>query len=228
MFKMISTMIRGHGHDVAEAISDANAVQILRQQLRDAAAGLEKSKRAVAVVMAYAERDRETAARLDTQLADLEERALDAIRKEREDLAVEAASAIAELEAERSACKTSIDHYDREIAKLREQVGLAEHRLRTLQRGKQLADAAQRTQKLRGTMPDGVLSSLKEAEATLERLQGRQAHAEEVEIALTEVNATSSAEATSARLAAAGCGAPLRPAAADVMARLRDKATAKP
>lgn len=227
MFKMISTMIRGHSHDVVEAISDANALQILRQQLRDAATGLEQSKRAVAVVMAYAERERKSAAKLETQLADLEDRALDAIRKEREDLAVEAASAIAELEAEHTACKSSIDHYDREITKLREQVGLAEHRLRTLQRGKQLADAAERTQKLRGTMPDGVLASLKEAEATLERLQGRQSHAEEVEIALTEVNASSSAEATSARLAAAGCGAPLRPAAADVMARLQAKATDK-
>jgi phage shock protein A len=224
MFKMITTMIRGHSHDVADALSDANALQILRQQLRDAAAGLEKSKRAVAVVMAYAERERTSATKLERQLFDLEERALDAIQKERDDLAMEAASAIADLEAERTACQTSISHYDREISKLREHVGLAEHRLRTLQRGKQLADAAQRTQKLRGTMPDGVLASLKEAEATLERLQGRQSHAEEVEIALAEINVSSSAETTSARLAAAGCGAPLRSEAADVMARLRAKA----
>ena len=85
------------------------------------------------------------------------------------------------------------------------------------------ADAAQRTQKLRGTMPDGVLASLKEAQSTLERLQDRQLHAEEVETALTEINASSSAEATCARLAAAGCGAPLRSEAADVMSRLRAK-----
>ncbi|TMV93532.1 PspA/IM30 family protein [Thioclava sp. BHET1] len=221
MFKMMTTLIRGRSHDAAEAFGDANALSILRQQLRDAADGLEKSKRAVAVVMAYAERERKSALRLETQLADLEARALEAIRKEREDLAVEAASAIAELEAERSASQSSLAHYDREIAKLREQVSLAEQRLRSLQRGKQIADAANRTQKLRGTMPDGVMASLKEAEATLTRLQSRQSHAEEVEIAMVEINASSSAEATSARLAAAGCGAPLRRDAADVLARLR-------
>ncbi|MDA5095856.1 PspA/IM30 family protein [Aliiroseovarius sp. KMU-50] len=223
MFKMITTLIRSHSHDTVEDITDANALQILRQQLRDAAVGLEKSKRAVAVVMAYAERERKSAIKLEAQLADLEVRALDAIVKEREDLAMEAASAIADLEAEHTACRTSITHYDGEISRLRDQVSLAEQRLRALQRGKQIADAAQRTQELRGTMPDGVLASLKEAEATLERLQNRQSHAEQVELALTEVNASSSAEATSARLAAAGCGAPLRAEAADVMARLKAK-----
>ncbi|WP_417806923.1 PspA/IM30 family protein [Thioclava sp.] len=223
MFKMMTTLIRGRSHDVTEAFGDANALSILRQQLRDAADGLQGAKRSVAVVMAYAERERKSAAKLDTQLADLETRALDAIRKEREDLAVEAASAIADLEAERKASQTSITHYDGEIRRLREQVSLAEQRLRTLQRGKQIADASQRTQKLRGTMPDGVIASLKEAEATLERLQSRQTHAEDVEIAMVELTSSSSAEATSARLAAAGCGAPLRSEAADVLARLRAK-----
>lgn len=224
MFKMMTTLIRGRSHDVTEAFGDANALSILRQQLRDAADGLQGAKRSVAVVMAYAERERKSAATLDTQLADLEARAMDAIRKERDDLAVEAASAIAELEAERKATQTSITHYDGEIRRLREQVSLAEQRLRTLQRGKQIADASQRTQKLRGTMPDGVIASLKEAEATLERLQNRQSHAEDVEIAMVELTSSSSAEATSARLAAAGCGAPLRSEAADVLARLRAKA----
>lgn len=224
MFKTITTLIRGHSHDMAEAVTDANALQILRQQLRDAASGLEKSKRAVAVVMAYAERERKCSARIDRQIADLEERATAALRQDREDLARDAAAAIAELEAEREASSQSVAHYDGEIAKLREQVSLAEHRLRTLQRGKQIADAAQRTQKLRGAMPDGVLASLKEAEATLERLQTRQSHAEQVEIALADINAETSAEATSAKLAKAGFGTPLRPDADTVLARLRAKA----
>ncbi|WP_295536347.1 PspA/IM30 family protein [uncultured Thioclava sp.] len=85
---MMTTLIRGRSHDVTEAFRDANTLSILRQQLRDAAEGLEGAKRAVAVVVAYAERERKSAAKLDAQLADLEARALDAIRKERGDLAV--------------------------------------------------------------------------------------------------------------------------------------------
>ena len=58
-------------------------------------------------------------------------------------------------------------------------------------------------------------------EETLERLRSRQEHAEEVEIALSDLSVDTSAGATSARMAAAGCGAPLRPDAAQVLDRLR-------
>lgn len=145
MFKMMTTLIRGRSHDLAEAFTDANAMSILRQQLRDAANGLESAKRAVAVVMAYAEREKKSAARIATQLADLENRAMDALAKGRDDLATEAASAIADLEAEAAATDRSIAHYNSEITRLRDQVALAGQRLRTLQRGKQIADAAERT-----------------------------------------------------------------------------------
>lgn len=224
MFKTISTLIRGRSHDVADAFNNANALSILRQQLRDAADGLAGAKRSVAVVMAYSEREKKAALRIAEQIADIEARAIEALAKGREDLAAEAASTLADLEAEHAATEKSIAHYTREIARLREQVSLSEQRLRTLQRGKQIADAAERTSKLRGTLPDGVVASLRDAEATLERLQGRQAHADEVEIALETLDRGTNAEATSARLAAAGCGAPLRPAAADVLARLRARA----
>lgn len=226
MFKTITTLIRGRSHDVAEAFTDANALSILRQQLRDAADGLAGAKRSVAVVMAYAEREKKNALRITAQIADLEARAMQALSMGRDDLAAEAASVLADLEAERAATEKSIAHYATEIARLREQVSLSEQRLRTLQRGRQIADAADRTSKLRGTLPDGVIASLRDAEATLERLQGRQAHADEIEIALDTLDRGTSAEATSARLAAAGCGAPLRPAAADVLMRLRAKADA--
>lgn len=221
MFKMITTLIRGHNHDVAEAISDASATKILRQQLRDSAAALENSKRGVAIVMAHAQRERQAAAKLEKQLADLEVRALDAIQKGREDLAFEAAAAIAELEAEMNTSAISLAHYDREVAKLRAQVHQSEQRLRNLQRGQHIATATQHTQHLRGTMPNGVVASLNDAEKTLQRLQSSQAHAEDVEVALADINASTSVEATSARLAEAGCGTSLRTKAEDVMARLK-------
>lgn len=221
MFKTITTLIRGRSADAAEGFTEAHALPLLRQQLRDAAEGLEQAKRSVAVVMAYAEREKAAALRIAGQLADLETRALAALQQGRDDLATEAASAIAELEAERAANGKSIAHYEGEIRRLREQVSLSEQRLRATQRGYQLAEAAARTHKLRGSLPDGVVASLKEAEATLKLLQNRHDHAEAVEVAMVELSGASSAEAMSARLAAAGCGAPLRPEAAQVLDRLR-------
>lgn len=223
MFNTIVTLMRGRSHEAAQAVVDANALSILRQQLRDAAAGVEAARRAVAVVMAYAERERRCLPRLAAQMADLEARALAALAQGRDDLATEAAAALAQLEAERATVERALAGYEAETHRLREEVMGAESRLRELQRGLHLADAAQKSQTVRGVVARPITASLTEAEATLRRLQDRQTHAEAVAIALTDLSVGQSAEAVSARLAAAGCGPALRPDAAAVLARLRAK-----
>ncbi len=211
MFNTIITLVRGRSHDAAQAVADANALSILRQQLRDAAGGVEAARRSVAVVMAYAERERKSLPRINAQIADLEGRAIAALAQGREDLATEAAAAIAQLEAERMTTETALATYETEIARLRDELGGAELRLRDLKRGLQLADAAQKSQTVRGVVSRPVTASLAEAEATLSRLQSRQLHAEATAIAVVELSAGQSAEAISARLAAAGCGPSIRP-----------------
>ena len=223
MFNTIITLVRGRSHDAAQALEDANALSILRQQLRDAAAGVEAARRSVAVVMAYAERERKSLPRINAQIADLEGRALAALAQGREDLATEAAAAIAQLEAERRTTEAALATYETEIARLRDELGGAELRLRDLKRGLQLADAAQKSQTVRGVVSRPVTASLAEAEATLTRLQSRQLHAEATALAVVELSAGQSAEAISARLAAAGCGPSIRPDAAAVLQRLKLK-----
>ena len=223
MFNTIITLVRGRSHDAAQAVADANALSILRQQLRDAAAGVEAARRSVAVVMAYAERERKSLPRINAQIADLEGRAMVALAQGREDLATEASAAIAQLEAERATTETALATYETEIARLRDELGGAELRLRDLKRGMQLADAAQKSQTVRGVVSRPVTASLAEAEATLSRLQSRQLHAEATALAVVELSASQSAEAISARLAAAGCGPSIRPDAAAVLERLKQK-----
>lgn len=223
MFNTIITLVRGRSHDAAQALEDANALSILRQQLRDAAGGVEAARRAVAVVMAYADRERKSLPRINAQIADLEGRAIAALAQGREDLATEAAAAIAQLEAERTTTETALATYEVEIARLRDELSGAELRLRDLKRGLQLADAAQKSQTVRGVVSRPVTASLAEAEATLTRLQSRQLHAEATALAVVELSAGQSAEAISARLAAAGCGPTIRPDAAAVLERLKRK-----
>ncbi|MCU0903148.1 MAG: PspA/IM30 family protein [Tabrizicola sp.] len=223
MFNTIITLVRGRSHDAAQAVADANALSILRQQLRDAAGGVEAARRSVAVVMAYAERERKSLPRINAQIADLEGRAIAALAQGRDDLATEAAAAIAHLEAERTTTETALATYETDIARLREELSGAELRLRDLKRGLQLADAAQKSQTVRGVVSRPVTASLAEAEATLSRLQSRQLHAEATAIAVVELSAGQSAEAISARLAAAGCGPAIRPDAAAVLERLKQK-----
>ncbi|GLS87092.1 hypothetical protein GCM10010873_20660 [Cypionkella aquatica] len=221
MIKLFVTLLRGRNADAAENLTDTLALPLLRQQLRDCAAGVETARRAVAMVMAYAERERKASARIATQLADLETRALDALSKGREDLATEAAGAIAQLEAEAATTTRALATYDAEIAHLRGALADAESRLRDLQRGQRLAIATNHTQRLHGT---AAVATLTEAETTLARLQQRQADTEATRAAVLELSASTNAEAMQNRLAAAGCGAPLRPDAASVLQRLKARA----
>lgn len=224
MFNTIVTLMRGRSHDAAQALADANALSILRQQLRDSAAGVEAARRSVAVVIAYADRERKALPRIAAQLEDLESRAIAALAQGREDLATEAAAAIAQLEAERTTAERTLATYETEIVRLRQELSDAGTRLRELQRGLQLADAAQKSQAVRGVVSRPVAASLVEAEATLSRLQSRQLHAEATAAAIADLSAGPSAEAVAARLAAAGCGPALRPDARAVLERLKAKA----
>jgi phage shock protein A len=224
MFKLFVTLLRGRNADTAETIADQMALPLLRQQMRDSAAGVETARRSVAMVMAYAERERKSAARITVQLADLETRAMDALAKGRDDLAAEAAGAIAQLEAESATTARALATYDAEIAHLRGVLVDAEARLRDLQRGQRMVIATDHTQRLRGSAAVTATNSLADAEATLARLQERQANTEATRAGLLELSASTNAEAMQNRLAAAGCGAPLRPDAATVLQRLKSKA----
>ncbi len=224
MLKLVTTLIRGRAHDSAAVVADAHALPLLRQQIRDCASAHEAARQAVALTMAQAERERAAARRLDEQRADLEERALAALAKGREDLAAEAAGAIAQLEAEAQTSARALAAYDAEIARLRRALADGEARLRDLQRGQRLAVAVEHTQRLRGPAFPMNAPGLGEAEATLARLQDTQARREATERALAELSAGTNADATRDRLAAAGCGAGLRPDAASVLERLKAQA----
>src|SRR5882757_7066674 len=107
MFKTVLTLFRGSVAAAGEELEDRSALLILDQQMRDAAAAVERSKRTLALAIAG---DQQEGRRLETtcvRIADLEVRATAAIEGGRDDLAREAAQAIANLEAERDAALTA-------------------------------------------------------------------------------------------------------------------------
>lgn len=224
MFKQILTLVRGKSADGSQAVLDANALSLLRQQMRDAAHGVDKSRKAVAVVMAYAEREKASLTRLETQIADLETRALDALEHNNENLASEAASTIAQLEAERDTTVKVIEAYQTQIIRLKQCLTENETCLREMKRGQHLAEANDKAQRLSGTMPSGFVNDLKDAETTLKRLQERQEHAEATANAMEELSVSTNAENMTERLAEAGYGAPMKPDATAVLDRLKKQA----
>ena len=225
MSKSFWTLLRGAVHAAEQDAIDRSALLILDQHIRDAAAGIERAKRALAVAIAQ---DEAEGKRLDSTLAriaDLEERAAAALAAGREELATEAAEAIAMMEADRDAIREARSLFAREIARLRRDVAGASHRLNELERGRRIAHAAEAVRRLRsgGVRPDHGAIGLAEAEATLRRLRERQAEEAAADAALQTLDAGTAGNSIADRLEAEGFGRRTRPTAASVLERLRQR-----
>ena len=231
MFKHFVTLMRGSAHDAAQSTLDRNALRLLDQQIRDGRSQVASAKKAVAIAMAQSAREQAALQSTSVKIADLEARARAALGKGEEALAREAAEAIANLEVERAASREAGETFEREIARLKQRLSQGEARLRELERGQRIAAAKEKAQKLSdagGLIAPNAQSltqaSLGEAEATLKRLQDRQAEHEEASEALVALDAEADPEDIAERLSEAGCGRPLRTTAEDVLARLKAEA----
>lgn len=221
MFKTIITLFRGAAHDANEEFSDRHALAILNQQMRDSASAVKQARKAVAIAMAQNKQEADQFERLVSRITDLETRTMAAIEQGKEDLAREAAETIALLEAEREASDMAQKQFAAEIARLRANVRNAEMKLRELQRGQRIAAATDKAHKLREVAPQSGMSTLREAEETLVRLRTRQQQIDLTDAAMAEMDASGNPSAITDKLAAAGCGTPLKSTADDVLARLK-------
>lgn len=228
MFKTVLTLFRGSVAVAEEELEGRNALLILDQQMRDAATAVDRAKRTLALAIAQ---DQQEGRRLDAtnaRIADLEIRATAALDGGREDLAREAAEAIAALEADRDAAMTARALFAAEITRLKRQVANAEARITELDRGRRIARASEAVRVLRRGGIEAARpyeSTLPEAENTLKRLRERQQEAQAADQALTEIDAASGPLATAEKLAEQGFGPRLKSTADDVLARLNAKRT---
>jgi phage shock protein A len=228
MFKTVLTLFRGGIAVAGEELEDRTALVILDQQMRDAAAAVDRSKRTLALAIAQDQQEGRRLETTNTRIADLELRATAALDGGREDLAREAAQQIANLEADRDAAMTARTLFAQEIARLKRHVANAEARLTELDRGRRIARASEAVRNLRRGGIEAARpyeSTLPEAEATLKRLRERQIEAAEADEALIELDAASGPIATAEKLAEQGFGPRIKSTADDVLARLNAKRT---
>jgi phage shock protein A len=227
MLKTLITLVRGHTYAIAEEVADQNALLILDQQMRDATGALDTAKKALAVAIAQESQESQRLDGTRAQIEDLETRAVAAIEAGRDDLATEAAEAIATLEAERDASLTARALFAAEIAKLKRHVLQQQMRFSQLDRGRRIARAAEAVRIARRGRIEGApifAGTLVEAEATLARLREHQVEADAAEEAFNALDAVTGPIAAPHKLSAEGFGPRLRPNATDVLARLRERA----
>ncbi|CAN7743932.1 PspA/IM30 family protein [Mesorhizobium caraganae] len=220
MLKQFFALVRGRSYEAAETVVNRNALVILRQQIRDCADAIAAARRAVAIAIAQNEQEVAQFKKLVARIDDLEKRTIAAIEQGQNELAREAAETIAMLEAERDASGEAQKSFSTEIERLKRIIRVSEMRLRELQRGQRIVAAVDSTQRLRESAPGSSLSALKDAEETLLRLRTRQKQIDATAAAMAEMEQSGDPAAVSEKLAAAGCGAPLRSSADAVLERL--------
>ncbi len=223
MIKLFFALFRGAANEASRSVTDRHGLLILKQQIADCAKAVDIARKSVAIAMAQNKQEEEQYQKLVARIEDLEGRTIIALEKGEEKIARDAAEAIAVLEMEQETSKAALEQFQTGIDKLKAQVRGAETRLRELKRGYQLAEATDKTQKMRSVGEVGPSSTLNEAEETLSRLQNRQSNIDNVAIALESMDDPGDAEGVIKRLADAGCGTPLKTSADDVLERLKNK-----
>jgi phage shock protein A len=229
MFKTVVTLLRGRAFEAEERLADRHALALLDQQMRDAALAVERAKKALAISIAQDRAEERKLEATRAQIAELEVRAVEALKAGREDLAERAADNIAALEGDAQAAERARGIFAREIGKLESHVRDQSARLAELERGRRVARAAQAVRiARRGRLEEAPChqATLSEAEATLARLRERQTEACAAQEALDALDAEPKAASLNETLADAGFGPPVKPRAADVLARLKQKAGA--
>lgn len=177
IWKKLLTALRGGAHEAGEAIVDSQALRILDQEIRDADTALTQGRRDLASLMARHSAANSKVTEYDTKIADLEAKALEALRLGHEALATEVAEVIADTTTQRDSAQAMAAEFSASVTRLTQELSKAEARIASLRQQVDMAKARESVQKAQvsASVASGAASGkLSTAAGTLKRLQDRQ------------------------------------------------------
>lgn len=222
MFRTLTTLLNGANARAEERVRDHFSIELIDQKIREAEASLKAAKFSLAALI---QRERSEARQVDAltnRIVDLTQRAKLALNDGREDMATEAASAIAQLENELKVRHTTVERLQSRILKLRHSVEGATRRITDLKQGAIAARAAKKEADIQRHLGRHVSrdTAFEEAEELIARVLNRDDPFEQTQI-LREIDEGLDRSDMTERLSDAGYGDPLKSTAADVLQRLR-------
>jgi phage shock protein A len=221
MFELFSTLVKGTNAKATEAVTDAFAIDLITQKIREAEAGVGGAKQALATLILRQRSEQTALDLLLTRKVTLEERVRQALAAGNNDLAMEGAGAIAEMENEALIRQQTITRLGEKVTRLRHSVEKAHRRVVDLRQGAITARAIDLERKSQHRLNRSLGgNAIEEAEALIRRVAEQDdplAQAEMVE----EIDDQLSHKTTEDRLAAAGFGPATKVRPEDVLARLR-------
>lgn len=222
MLRLMDTLLKGARARAEERVTDAYAIELIEQKIREAQASFRSAKTTLATLMQRQRVEVRAMDDLDTRIADLMERAGQALNAGRDDLAKEAAAAIADLENEKAVRQQTLDRLEAKITRLRHSLDKANRRIIDLKQGAIGARAVERERRAQAGLNGRIAQTphIAEAEELIARVMGQDDPFEQAEI-LSEIDAALDHSGVADRMGDAGFGAPSRTRAEDVLARLK-------
>lgn len=222
MFKTLATLIQGQNARAEDRVRDAFAIELIDQKIRESENSLRAAKATLASLIQRQRAEQSQYSSLKSRITDLTKRASDALDNDREDMATEAARAIASMENELTIRADTLRRLDQKVIRLRNSIESGHRRIIDLKQGAIQARAVRREQDIQMQMvrTGTGQSSVAEAEELIARVLGRDDPFEHSEI-LAEINHDLDGGSITDRMADAGFGTATRSTADDVLARLK-------
>ncbi|WP_120499412.1 PspA/IM30 family protein [Roseovarius sp. EL26] len=222
MLKTLKTLFTGANARAEERVRDTFALELIDQKIRETESQLKAAKATLASLMQRQRSEQRlfdaVTARIETMLT----RTKDALKEGREDMATQAAEAIATMENEAQLRKNTLDRLEVQISRLQASVGAAHRRIIDLKQGAITAKAMRREQQMQSRLNSTIssTSSADEAEELIAKVVGKDDPFEQSQI-LAEINADLNHNTLEDRMAAQGFGPATKVTAQDVLSRLK-------
>ncbi|MFY0618301.1 PspA/IM30 family protein [Shimia sp.] len=222
MFGTLKTLISGSSARAEERVRDVYAIELIGQKIREATDNLKAAKMALASLIQRQRNEARQIDLLDARGADLLSRAKEALDAGRDDLAQQAAQAVADLENELSVRRETDARLETRVLQLRQSVETAHRRIIDLKQGALCARAIRKEQGIQRRVNQhlGGDSPFEEAEALISRVMGEDDPFEQGEI-LRDIDAGLEHTNIAGRMADAGFGAHAKATASHVLDRLK-------
>ncbi len=224
MFGTLKTLIVGANACAEEQVRDVYAIELIDQKIRESTETLKAAKLGLASLIQRERNETRQIEVLSGRIEDLMVRAQGALDGGRDDLARQAAQAIADLENERAARVQTHERLEARILQLRQSVEAAHRRIIDLKQGAVTARATRKEKGIQRRMTRhlGGESPLEEAEALIARVMGEDDPFEQGEI-LRDIDDRLNHGDVADRMADAGFGPATKSTASEVLNRLKSQ-----
>lgn len=223
MLSTLVTLFAGASARSEEQVRNAYSIELIDQKIREAESNLKEAKVGLASLIQRERSERRQVDGISDRITELSVRAKAAMAAGREDMAAQAAQAIADMENERERRNETLARLEGRIMQLRHSLEVSNRRIIDLKQGAIQARAVKREQGIQKRLSRhlGGDSPMEEADALIAKVLGQDDPFEQSQI-MNEIDRELDHKGIDDRMSDAGFGPKGRSTAADVLARLKE------